>query len=362
MEQEKKTEAEKDGGSSLLARAFSSMLVRGIYSGKEAQIDLKLKGSKQEQRRMSHLVNEIAQYSPLGRSILENAAKQGYELSFEMQLGSIGFCSPEDKKIALNPMYSDNALITTLVHEGRHAQQNSHALPEEFGECELKSELMLTRAMEADAQACAAMAALEIRGNTNESGVWESFKSKSPRISEALPEKLTRYQVNYEPFETSPDMMRRAFEGWYKSASTLTDYEQCYIVGVMENATKNDKILPYSKKYTSEQVVNLFCHEPDGSCYLADTPDILNDPRRLSLGAEAIVAADAYFAWRQENKGMAPDTSYKDLPERRDSGLYINGCCVGSLRNRAGKQPEKEKDSVQLMPAAVLHAKGRLSR
>lgn len=362
MEQEKNTEAPKEGGSSILARAFSSMLVRGIYSGKEAQVGLKLNGSKQEQRRLSHLVNEIAQYSPSGRAILEDAAKQGYELCFEMQLGSIGFCNSDDKKIALNPMYSDNALTSTLVHEGRHAQQHGHDLPQEFGECTLKSEVMLARAKEADAQACAAMAVLEIRGNTNEGGAWESFKSHALRVAEALPEKLTRYQVNYEPFEPTPDLMRRAFEGWYQSASTLEDYEQGYIVGVMESAAEDNEILPYSKEYTSKEIVNLFCHAPDGSCYLGDCPDILDDQRKLCLGPKAIAAANTYFAWRQDKDGTAPDTSYKDIPMRREFGLYINGCCVGSLRNSAGKSPKKGNDSVQLMPAAVLKARGRQSR
>lgn len=362
MEQEKKTETGNEGGSSFLARAFSSMLVRGIYSGRETQIDLKLKGSKQEQRRLSHLVNEIAKHSPLGRSILENAAGQGYELCFELQPGSAGFCCSSDKIIALNPMYSDNTLISTLVHEGRHAQQNAHEIPREFGECTLKSEIMLTRAMEADAQAAAAMAALEIRGNTNESGVWDSFQGKCPHIARSLPENLTKYQINYEPFEPTPDLMRRAFEGWYKSASSLAGYEQGYIVAVMEYAAEQDKSLPYSKEYTSKQIADMFCRAPDGSGYLDSCPDILNDPKRLCLGPEAVAAADTYFSWRHENKGIAPDTGYKDIPMRRDSGLYINGCCVGAFRDNAGKPPKKGNDSVQLTAGSVLRAKSRAGR
>ena len=175
--EKKETEQEE---TSFLGKLFSSPLIRGFYKEEKPVIDVKLDGNKNEQLRMTALINEIANNSPSGRKILEDAAKAGFSFGFATQAGSYGFCSEEDKIIRLNPMKKDAKLIATLAHESRHAQQHLRGVPTQFCTFDVATELKLRRATEADAQAAAAQVALEIRAATQSDKVWRAFEQSDP--------------------------------------------------------------------------------------------------------------------------------------------------------------------------------------
>ena len=296
--------------SSILAKAFSSKLIRGAYEEEKPEIPLEIKGSHQEVKRLTHMVNRIARTSPVGKSILEEAAKAGFSLSFEVQLGSIGYCSEEKKAIVLEPMFSDDRLIGTLVHEGRHAQQFTNGADEKFGQRTIKSELMYFRAMEADAQACAAVSIMEMKENGDKKP-WNAFGGDDASIAR----RLHSFEKSGKTEQIS-EMLDAAFGGWYLDNLTKEAYELAYIVKPMSKAMKKkkEKDMPYNKVETSEEIAELVCRGPKG-CYLSNKK-CLEDENKLDISASTYNRVDHFFKVRKERTGMAPDTSYQGLKTR----------------------------------------------
>ena len=114
---------------SFLGHIFSSPFFRGSYKEEKPEIDIKLKGSKNERKRLTALINTIVQNSPTGKRLLQDAAGNGYSLDFLVQSNSFGSCDRERKRVHLNPTFDDNKLIATLAHETRHAQQHQRGVP-----------------------------------------------------------------------------------------------------------------------------------------------------------------------------------------------------------------------------------------
>ena len=68
--------------SSVLAKVFSSKLVRGAYPDEKTAVDFQMEGSARERKRLSSMINREAKASPFGKTVLETAAKDGYTLAF----------------------------------------------------------------------------------------------------------------------------------------------------------------------------------------------------------------------------------------------------------------------------------------
>ena len=149
-----------------LERLFSSPIVRGFYKNEKPAVDVQIEGTGFERRRMTYMINKIANNSPTGRKILEDVAKAGYSFRFDYTPYCYGTCNPDGKVIRLNDRVRDAKLTTTLVHESRHVQQFMRGVPQVLCTYDVATELKLRRAAEADAQAAAAQTALEIRAST----------------------------------------------------------------------------------------------------------------------------------------------------------------------------------------------------
>ncbi|MCQ2913637.1 MAG: hypothetical protein MJ247_00375 [Alphaproteobacteria bacterium] len=333
---------------SLFGQIFSSKLVRGSYKDEPCDIDFKMKGNDQEKRRLTHLVNTIARSSKIGKDILEDAAKGGYELSFEYQMGSYGYCGHDnkDKKpvIVLNPATKDDDLITTLVHESRHAQQNNRGLGYDFGQLNVKSEVMLFRAMEADAQTCALMAALDIRETTGNEAPFKAFDEKCPNITAKLPKPIKDKEA---PFKATKVLMQQAFDGWYDDSGIVYSYEMSYITSPMRRFRTNDKFenCPYDKNLTSKEIVEKMCLTPDGQCYFSNKPNVLEDKKKLTVNSCTLDFVDDFFRARENIKKVAPDKSYKSLPVECLGSSYDTYMDFDKLRDN---KAEKAKNNIIL--------------
>lgn len=289
-------------------------------------IDFKLaprpnaKHPEREEARLISFVNTIAEKSPFGKAVLEEAARNGYTLGFENQSGSCGFCEKENKVIMLNPRMSDNLLIATLAHEARHAQQFANGAIEEFGYYNVKDDLKYNRAMEADAETAAAATCYEIRANGN-AGPWKAFAKDSRDISFGLMNGAASSGAGKGKITTP--MLQGAFNGWYKDTAMVEGYEEGYVQDVMNDAMENkeEQYLPYDAKVSSAEIVTRFCKDAAGKCYWADRPDVLDSPEKLSVCAETVNVADKFFESREKRFGMKPDTSYKNLPVRDPENL-----------------------------------------
>ena len=298
---------------SFLSRAFSSPFLKGdFYPDEKPEVALDLKGSKQEQKRLASLINRIAKSSPLGKSVLEDAAKAGYSLSFEFQLYSYGYCVSKDdeKTIVLSPRFSDKKLISALAHEGRHAQQHANGVDNDFGKRNVKSELMYYRAMEADAETVSAATCFEM-SQKGDADPWTDFRWSKPHIA--------------EPFEygskdrISDDTLQESFRGWFRNDSMKTMYERAYLLAPMENAMLEckEKDMPYDKDVSSAEVLKLFCRKEDKkSCYFQDNLTALDGRMMTDLSNATVQHADRFFSVRKMRTGQEPDDSYKTLRVR----------------------------------------------
>ena len=330
---------------SLLGQLFSLPIIRGFYKDEKPAVDVKLDGNKYEKHRMISLINAIANNSPTGRRILEEAAKEGYSFGFEYQPGSYGFCSAEQKVICLNPKTKDSTLVATLVHEARHAQQHTHGIPPQFCTFDIATELKLRRAMEADAQAASAQAALEIRASTKNEAVWKRFEKTSGNIAKDI-EKPTLSASLDSVIANSEKNMRAAFKGWFKNWRTVDAYEQSYLYSHLFQADKfgeQEKALayfaekPFEGSISSADILKTICTTDKGKCYFANDLDIMDrEAAMCGICQDTREAADTFFKERVKATGKAPDESYKNLPNR--GNLFEN------LRIIAFSRPGKTSD------------------
>lgn len=333
--------------SSILAQAFSSRLFRGSYADEKPAVDLEIKGSEQEKKRLAALVNRVAKSSPFGRSVLETAAANGYSLSFEMQFSSFGFCERDKKAIVLDPKTSDDRLIAVLAHEGRHAQQFSNGADENFGKRTVKSSLMYFRAMEADAEAVSAVTCLEMK-SAGDAAPWQKISGASPHITDKL-----HFFENMKNVRAASGMLMSAFEGWYEDPMIKEAYEMAYILKPMKRAMKKKSYddVPFDRTETSAEIVRLICRGPQG-CYFENRPDVLESPEKLDMASMTISQAGHFFAVRQMHTGKEPDTSFHDLKTRRspDNVCGVPLYCGGNFYSiKAEKTPRTP-------PAGLLKA------
>lgn len=306
--------------SSVLKKAYGPKNTSVNYPNEAPLIDIQIQGRKgkrryNDEKRLTSFINTIARHSPFGRAVLEDAAKDGYTLIFENQKDSCGFCDKESRIIALNPALSDELLTVTLAHESRHAQQFARGAEDAFGVFNLRSELMYTRAMEADAETAAAATCHEIRINSGNAGPWKEFSEDSVEIAADF--------VRAAPSADSPvtdKMLQGAFNGWYRDIPMMTAYEDGYVVDTMKFAMRNtkDEMPPYDKTAESGEIVNMFCSNAAGKCYWAENPDVLNDKDKLSIDPATYHAAKLFFKVREMKTGVKPDPTLETLKVRFD--------------------------------------------
>lgn len=307
---------------SILGHIFSLPVLRGFYKEEKPEIDIKLKGSKSEKKRLTALVNAIAKNSPTGRKLLKDAAENGYALDFIVQKNSFGSCNRDKKRVHLNPMIDDDKLIATLAHETRHAQQHQRGVPE-FYTTDFATEVRLRRATEADAQAAAAQVALEIRAATKNESVWRAFAQTAPVIAATVMKPSIEKPLGMVVDDQS-STMQDAFKGWFNQSAMMTVYETRYLrdpmlsVGLLPvwGQLNTFKEMPFSNHMTSQQIVETVCATNKGECYFKHDPNILNDPQMCAVTSETKAIASRFFEMRCAVTGKAKDASVRTLPTR----------------------------------------------
>lgn len=323
--------------SSILRQAFSSPLLRGKYEKEESLIPFNYEGSEQEQKRLISIVNKIASHSETAKEVMMKAAEGGYTLSFGMQKGSYGFANADGKQLVLNPCVKDDNLLNTLVHESRHAGQFINGMTVQFGQMDVKSEVMTFRAMEADASAVAALAMMEAQKN--------GMPMKKGLFTM---DACTEAQNLFNNGADKKDILKAEFDSWYKNRLIREAYEDGYIVKPMKEAMKKkeEKDMPYSASVTSAEIIDKICATKDGGCYF-DDKNVLSDKKYMEVTYNTKCAADRFFEVREMRTGMKPDTSYRDLPLAQSvtavqgvyHGIYYTGGVYFDKKPKESKLP-----------------------
>ena len=320
-------------------------------------VDIDMTECKPEhQPRMIALVNRLAK-SPCGLETLQIAAENGFKFSFfDKGVRCCGACDEAGHWVRLNENESDDKLIGTLCHECRHAGQFVRGAHEAQGVMDIKSELIVFRAMEADAQTYGITACKEL-ALQGETGPYETFKKRYPEIEKAFD---TAYQ---KEGKVNHNVMTATFEGWYDQLRTKTVYEEAYQI---EPMTKEIYDLQQGKKPTlfydkqsmgAEEAVAMAGWTKNGNYYV-------NDPKRLESGKFLDVAQatmedfNDFFRMRKELTGMEPDKSIKDLPVRPNS-MPRNRPHIGEKPREDALCERADVAKKAIMAKRLLAARGR---
>lgn len=277
-------------------------------------VDVKMVCSEEERPRMVEIINRLAK-SPRGLETLEVAKEGGFEFGFfHEETHCYGACDKAGWWVKLNPNAPDDKLVGTLSHECRHAGQFIRGAHETFGKQDVKSEIIMFRAMEADAQTNAVTACYEL-AQMGDVGPYQIFKRTYPEIEKAFSDALKANNgvVNH-------DVMTQAFKGWYDQNGTKKAYENGYEIEPMDKERKallagKEPTLLYKEPFDTATVVKMASYTDAGS-YFTEDPKILESGKYLDVTEDTKAKMEEFFRIRQKMTGMEPDPTLAEIPTR----------------------------------------------
>ena len=326
-----------------LKDVFSNPLLQKEYDiSVRPVVDVRMICSDEQKPRLTALINRLAQ-SERGLEALRAAQKADFGFGFFNDKGNcLGVCDKADWTVTLNENASDDKLVGTLAHECRHAGQFIRGAHETFGKQDLKSEIIMFRAMEADAQANALAACYELA----------QIGDKRPLEFFGCPEitKPFNRELQNNGGVVTPEAMTAAFKGWYDQHDIKKAYERAYEVEPMwaeERSLQagNAPKLLYAEPLDTTQTVKSITHTDKGS-YFTDDPKILETGKYLDVTESTKAAFNLFFKIRHETTGMAPDPTNAHIPTRPNT-VYRNPYSLEAYLEREREKAEREKQKAQ---------------
>ena len=283
------------------------------YKAQEPKIPFKIQAYTDDGRnRFAHLINMIADHSPTGRAVLEDAAKAGYQLKMQAMSGTQGFVCEGMKTVFLSTCYDDDVLVETLAHECRHVQQHMKGMPDNLHEFVIRDAVKVNRAIEADAEAVGASVCYEIMKNGGNDAPLKALETKVPKIVKSMMAK-----VKGDEKIATPEMMQGAFDGWFENKAIMDIYEKSVITtdclgNSLRDHHDSKRTDFFKREMSSSEIVNMVCHDSTGKCYWSTNPDVMEEPARLQVAESTITFAKGVNEDRGRD-GLNVDTSYKGL-------------------------------------------------
>ena len=249
-----------------------------------------------------------------GRETMTTLSKLGYSFAFESgEFG--GFCDAENKKIVINPSSNFEYMLQTVVHEGRHAIQNSLEKPDapHYALTQVASMLRCRRAIEADAVA-------------HEMAFVYECKDVLPKVyQDAKEQNLPMFRAFVGEMEKSGDerkAMQASFAAWYECDYYRDYYDKYYKKGIIDNCEwgKNNKQGNlFSKEYSAEDVMKMCRYK--GQTYMK--PEFLNKGLAFSIPAEDKKVISVALQSYADAVGEKPDTSVSAMRSRLPDGTLL---------------------------------------
>lgn len=175
-------------------------------------------------KRLRHLIDTAKKYSPTAAGIIE-AAGTGY--CFE-NIDSIGSYSSGSDLVRLNPKCPDEVLLSTLVHECRHALQSERGNSFKH---DIRTNLQWNRAMEADAMALQCSAAYEMKEALP--GVWDSFCQKHAQVA-------LSYAGTLKNTKDQDKALSAAFKAWHEDDAYVSLYDSKLLEAMLKHTAKSE--------------------------------------------------------------------------------------------------------------------------
>lgn len=297
-------------------------------------IDLSMCSNPAQKTRMTRIINTIAQYSPIGRELLEQAQKDGYKMGMVSACGWSGQVMQDSKLLLLNAVESDDYLVEVMGHECRHIQQYARDVPFETRAFTIKDGIRLHRAKEADCEATGTAVAYQVMVNGGISKPFEEMKKERPAIAagfEAACKDKTNPDVSHE-------MLQGAFSGWYKEPMLQEMYEKGYVLNGLCNSIY-DGAMPFDqvfqKKMTSAQIVNMVCTDNKGGCYWAENEAVLNEPEKCLINDSSMYRINQVLSGVEKlSGGKKQNMEHMDMPRRETWGKEQEAEKVNSVSSK----------------------------
>lgn len=255
-------------------------------------------GDDIEKRRITKMINQIVE-SETGRRTLEIASKAGYKLGMEFAFGCNGGCNKENRNIILNPVSKDDVLVGVLIHECRHAGQFERGEYDASDDKRprnetIKTNVMRTRAVEADAQATA----VQVLGEMMEKGNQEPLFAFCRQPDNQYIGKAFQYALYEKGALENGHARTAAFLAWYENEPIKKAYDEAYQVEMMSrrDARGDHKTDTYTKSQSAAQIVKELCLNNDGSCYFSEDPKILESGHYVAVNRETALKIDTLIA------------------------------------------------------------------
>ncbi len=281
----------------------------------EAPAGLAFAGTPEEQSILENAAERIS-VSSLGREILNEAA--GYTVRL-LPLGySRGTCNPESRELWLSDSLSEDQLVSTLVHEARHAGQFERGCHKNFKGFQAQSVVLETRLTEADAVACSAGVCAEIseKGDRTPFG---DIRRSYPEAAQAFAE---AYMKN-GPENRRAEALTAAALAWYDNDALKMLYERCYVVKPADDDFKDAGGRPAPKALDAAKTVGLVCTLGGGS-YFTRPAELLETEKFAAVSDETrswlqeySKGWEVYYGEKCRDTSLEKMVSYPDPPFAR---------------------------------------------
>ncbi|MCQ2965310.1 MAG: hypothetical protein MJ250_01040 [Alphaproteobacteria bacterium] len=253
-----------------------------------------------QDKRLGDLIERVCFASKTGRELIQDAISRGIDFQMSDEIGSAsGAFRAKENRIYLNQHCSDNELLTVLVHEARHSQQNIFAYEKENS---FYSAVAITRAKEADATAYQCQAAFEMA--TLEYEAFEDMVLIKPEIMNPFLESVRKNE--------GVDKARSvAFEHWYDSDLSRDAYDQRVLTCLQYGDIQGKKMI--SGKQLSSQIApyinaDFFCQK--NACKMSQ--EIIDKANEIEKKNVGICSADRFYAV-QKDGSIKPPKDYSSI-------------------------------------------------
>lgn len=251
-----------------------SFMTHNVTEQGDTLLSYRFKGNAAHMERIQDLVTRAVS-TPTGASILSEAARNDCVIMMEpIGLSTAGFYAPGLNLICLNSLMSDAALLSTLIHEGRHACQ-SYGSEYQISDpsYDRASLITLARAMEADAMSAQAAFSHELK-ERGDSEAWQKLRSSHRGITDAFEAAALKHGTD------SHEARRAAMLAWYDDKGYVKLYENQYAAALkrtVEAVSPEQLALMATQSIPADSIVSQICRA-DGVRYFGKDGSVLETP------------------------------------------------------------------------------------
>ena len=253
------------------------------------------KEKRQDELRCQSLIDRVCKASPIGKKLIENALSNGVKIRMSDETDAIGSYNNESKEIQLNKRFEDDTLLSTLVHECRHAEQTIRFGSPHYS---IYTSVAIVRAKEADAMAHQCAAAYQMRHT--EAGAFADFSVRHTGM-------MSAYQNEMAQSKDMDKALNKAFKAWYGNEKYVAKYDDTTLMCMSGGSAS---LKAYKTTLTGEQLAQAVCMK-DGKPYVE--PAFFN-----SKEATTVTETQAYKAATIEKNHFRNLFRFGEIPTSAD--------------------------------------------